>query len=432
MPDDTFKYALGQRPGPTFPSARAALGRPPRAGEGGYRAVRSLYIHVPFCFHKCHYCDFYSFVDSQDRQEPFVTRLIRELNALAPWALQAPLQTIFIGGGTPSLLRLPLWTRLLKALDDTFDLSLIRQGHGEFTVECNPETVTPDLLDILKAGGVDRVSLGAQSFQPDHLKTLERWHDPQNVVRSVELVRAAGLSRWSLDLIYAIPGQTLDQWTVDLDHALRLSPSHLSCYNLTFEPNTPMTKRLRRGEFEATPDELAGEMFQVTGERLRRAGLHRYEVSNYAAPGQESQHNLAYWRGEEWLAAGPSASAHVAGHRWKNVPRLGDYLAFDDAGFAPIQDHEPPDARRALAEDLMCGIRLAEGLPDEAMLARAASIDPDAPARLLHELRAYESVGDVRLAEGRWALTDAGFLRADAVAADLIAALEPHDEPEHS
>ncbi|MCC6285705.1 MAG: radical SAM family heme chaperone HemW [Phycisphaerales bacterium] len=396
----------------------------PARGNPGYRAVRSLYIHVPFCFHKCHYCDFYSFVDTQDRQEPFVRRLIRELQALSPWAAGEPLRTVFVGGGTPSLLRQPLWTVLLDALHSHFDLSLIRAGAGEFTVECNPETVTPELLQALRQGGVDRVSLGAQSFQPGHLKTLERWHDPASVARSVELVRAAGFPRWSLDLIYAIPGQTLQEWLLDLETALSLSPSHLSCYNLTFEPNTPMTRRLQRGEFRATPDDVAGEMFQVTGERLRRAGLHRYEVSNYATPGQESRHNLAYWRGEEWLAAGPSASAHVRGHRWKNIPRLGDYLSFDDDGFAPIQDHEIPDARRALAEDLMCGIRLAEGVEAAPALARAAALDPRAPSRLLSEFRAYEAVGDLRFDSGRWMLTDAGFLRADAVAADLIGALE--------
>src|SRR5690606_635826 len=144
-----------------------------------------LYIHVPFCFHKCHYCDFYSIVDTRDRQEAFVTRLERELNALTPYA-GAPLQTIFVGGGTPSLLRTDLWVRLLGALNRAFDLSAIMAGAGEFTVECNPETVTPGLMHTLAAGGVNRVSVGAQSFNPTHLKTLERWHDPENVGRSEE------------------------------------------------------------------------------------------------------------------------------------------------------------------------------------------------------------------------------------------------------
>lgn len=167
--------------------------------------VRSLYIHIPFCFHKCHYCDFYSLVDTRDRQEPLVERLLVELGALAPLAQGEALRTIFVGGGTPTLLRVDLWERLLDRLGRIFDLGPIRAGEGEFTVECNPETASEELLGVLRAGGVSRLSMGAQSFDPRHLKTLERWHDPASVGRAVELARRAAIERLSVDLILRSP-----------------------------------------------------------------------------------------------------------------------------------------------------------------------------------------------------------------------------------
>ncbi|MBL8760497.1 MAG: radical SAM family heme chaperone HemW, partial [Phycisphaerae bacterium] len=288
--------------------------------------ARSLYIHVPFCFHKCHYCDFYSIVDTRDRQAAFVDRLNQELAAQSHLAAGAPLRTIFVGGGTPSLLRPDLWTRLLATLENRFDLSLIRRGPGgltgEFTVECNPETVTPELADILASGGVTRVSMGAQSFHAAHLKTLERWHHPDNVARALDIAAGAGIARRSVDLIYAIPGQSVSDLERDLDAATSLPVEHVSAYNLTYEPNTAMTHRLKRGEFTPADEDLEADMFTLVGERLRARGFARYEVSNYARPGAECRHNLAYWRQDQWLACGPSASGHARGIRWKNTPRL--------------------------------------------------------------------------------------------------------------
>jgi oxygen-independent coproporphyrinogen-3 oxidase len=397
----------------------------PRAG--GPDPARSLYIHVPFCFHKCHYCDFYSLVDTRDRQEAFLARLIGELGAIAPWSGNVPLRTIFVGGGTPSLLRVELWERLLGALRGRFDLSQMGRGPGEFTVECNPETVTPELMRALAGGGVNRVSIGAQSFQPVHLKTLERWHDPANVGRAVELARAAGIPRQSVDLIFAIPGQTLEDWRRDLQAALALGVSHMSCYNLTYEAGTAMTARRDRGEFAPADEETEVAMYETTLAVLRGAGLARYEVSNYARPGDEARHNLVYWRQEPWLAAGPSASGHYAGHRWKNTPRLDDYLTVDDRGFAPIAEHEAPDPQRAVSERIMTGLRLAEGLPVSEVAERLGGV-PGRNGTTLDGLRmvaaGYAGTGHLAPAADRWTLTDSGFLIADAIAADFMAALD--------
>lgn len=413
MPENTPIPILGQRHRLTARTPLESAGIPPSNPP-----ARSLYIHIPFCFHKCHYCDFYSLVDTRDRQAPFVDRLIRELTALAPWAGGLPLKSIFVGGGTPSLLRPDLWQSLLAALHDHFNLSQMGRGPGEFTVEFNPETVTPQLMAIIASGGVNRVSMGAQSFNPTHLKTLERWHDPASIPRALAMAREAGITRQSIDLIFAIPGQTLDDWKQDLDAALALGTTHLSCYNLTYEPHTAMTARLARGEFAPADEDLEVAMYEATLATLRAAGLERYEVSNYAKPGDEARHNLAYWRQDPWLAAGPSASAHIGGHRWKNAPRLDDYLNQDDNGFAPIVDHEPPDPKRALSERIMTGLRLAEGLDCREILAGHAG------PRLESIAHAAAARGHLTLSPGRWTLTDAGFLLADAIAADLMAALD--------
>ncbi len=414
-----------------IPLANQIAARPSLRSARGFLAdarpsspARSLYIHVPFCFHKCHYCDFYSIVDTQDRQDAFVDRLVRELRALAPLAAGAPLDTIFVGGGTPTLLRVGLWERLLRELPREFDLSRILAADGEFTVETNPETLTPDLAGVLRAGGVGRVSMGAQSFDPRHLKALERWHDPQSVPRALAIARGAGIRRLSMDLIFAIPGQTLDDWRRDLARALELGTDHLSCYNLTYEPGTAMTARLKRGEFPPPDEDLEVEMYRATLDTLRGAGLDRYEVSNYARPGQECAHNMAYWRQHDWLAAGPSASGHVAGHRWKNAPRLDDYLRHDDAGFAPVVEHEGPDAARALRERIMTGLRVREGLDRVELLERAGAVSPpgSTPGPALRRVSGSLSARGWLLEEhGRWSLTDAGMLFADRAAAEMMA-----------
>lgn len=428
--------------------------QPDREPCSGIRPpIGSLYIHIPFCSHKCHYCDFYSFVDTRDQQEVFTSRLIEEFHWLAASQRVAAdgdaernrpsLSTIFIGGGTPSLLAIKHWRRILATLHNLFDLTPITDpgGVGEWTVECNPESATLELLQSLKAAGVNRISLGAQSFNPVHLKALERTHNPENVARALDLARSAGFERTSIDLIYAIPGQTMDDWRRDLEAALELKTKHISCYNLTYEPNTAMTRRLQAGEFRPIDDETEAHMHELAVELLQRRGLQRYEVSNFAVAGHESRHNLAYWRQEQWLAAGPSASGHAfAGHsrrlgswRWKNVPRLGDYLA--SGGYSPIVDCEPPDPNRLLRERLMMGLRLREGIDAQEFLCDLETIAPARAEPLLAEVRrsidagwidaGAIGAGSIGGGAGRaiWRLTDAGFLMCDFVASRLMQAV---------
>jgi oxygen-independent coproporphyrinogen-3 oxidase len=397
------------------PDARVALASP---GND----VASLYIHVPFCFHKCHYCDFYSFVDSRDRQADFVEALSVELGAISP--ASGPLKTIFVGGGTPSLLRPELWEGLLVTLGDRFDLSRL----AEFTVECNPETVTPELASVLHNGGVTRASVGAQSFEPRHLKTLERWHDPANVERSLATLRDAGIARRSVDLIFGIPGQTLGEWETDLDTALGLLDGdgieHISAYALTYEQGTAMTKKLELGRLDAIDEDVEVEMQLLTWSKLADRGFERYEVSNFARAGAECLHNMAYWRQEQWLAAGPSASGHARGYRWKNIPRLPDWMDSVRAtgGWSSVVDLETPSAPRALAERIMTGLRLREGLDLTDLLERAESFG--AGSRLRREIDRFADRGELEIGvDGRLRLADQGWLFADGIAASLMDAL---------
>ena len=198
---------------------------------------------------------------------------------------------------------------------------------SEFTVEANPATVSLEYAAMLREIGVDRLSFGAQSFDPAELKILEREHNPADVLRSVELARSAGFERLNVDLIFAIPGQSLDSWMFSLESAIALGTSHLSCYNLTYEPNTPMAVRQRLGEFVGTEETLELEMLRATRARLADAGFEAYEISNFARPGQACQHNVNYWTGGNYVGLGPSAASHVEGVRWKNRPHLGEWDA---------------------------------------------------------------------------------------------------------
>lgn len=351
---------------------------------GPHERVDALYLHLPFCFHKCHYCDFYSVVEPDEqaspRQAAFTDALIAELTRRAG---QAPIRpaTLFAGGGTPTYLRADLWARLLDTL---LGLGILDPGQGhEFTVEANPETVTPELMNQLAEGGVNRVSIGAQSFDRGSLKALERWHDPDSVPRAVAICRDAAITNLSLDLIFAIPGQTPAMLERDLDALLALSPTHLSTYGLTYEPNTPLTAKLRVGQVDRVEEQLERAMYELVLDKLEAAGFEHYEVSNWALKAKEAsphahgvdgvnavgsppaatyrcRHNLAYWHNQNWLGVGPGAASHINGRRWKNAPNLTRYL--QDAPNPPTRDHEQLDAPGRFAERLMLGLRLREGI----------------------------------------------------------------------
>jgi len=379
--------------------------------------VPGLYVHVPFCFHKCHYCDFYSITRQKpDRMAAFVELVLAEADQ---WrAAGGPTvrpRTVFFGGGTPSLLPIDDMRRLLLGLRERFDFA----GLEEWTVEANPATVTAEYAAMLREEKVDRLSFGAQSFRPEDLATLERHHAPDDVARSVELARAAGFRRLNVDLIYAIPGQDLAAWADNLDRAVALGTEHVSCYALTYEPTTPMAVKKRLGRLRAVEDEAELEMLHHTRRRLRAAGLEPYEVSNYARAGQACRHNMLYWHGEGYVGLGPSAASHVAGTRWKNRGHLREWEDAIRAGQRPVTEAEQLTPRHRAGELAMLQLRLAEGIVLADFERRCGF---DAHRLFADVIERYARVGLLNVDDAAIRLTDRGLNVADAVAADFLAA----------
>ena len=378
--------------------------------------IEALYVHVPFCFHKCHYCDFYSITrQTPERMDHFVNLVLAEA---AQWARSRPAEslrprTIFFGGGTPSLLPQRAMQRLLSGLRNHFDLSAVE----EWTIEVNPATAEEAYCRMLRENGVDRLSFGAQSFRPDELAALERHHDPDDVARSLDLARRAGFDRLNLDLIYAVPGQDLAAWSYSLERAISLGTSHLSCYGLTYESNTPMAVKKRLGVFQAVEEPIELEMLHHTRKRLAEVGQPAYEISNYAAPGQECRHNLIYWTGGNYLGLGPSAASHISGWRWRNRPHLGEWESAVARGSLPATDVEHLTPDRRAGELAMLMLRLTRGLNFADFFGRtglcATDYFSDPIARL-------SRLGFIHVDADAVRLTDSGINLADAIAAEFL------------
>ena len=378
--------------------------------------VTGLYVHIPFCFHKCHYCDFYSITrQTPQRMGGFVDLVLREADV---WTHSGPTlrpRTVFFGGGTPTLLPVGEMHRLIVGLKEWFDFS----GCGEWTVEANPATVSPEYCRMLLDAGVDRISMGAQSFDPAELSILERHHQPDDVPRSLEIVRSAGIRRVNLDLIYAIPGQTLEGWMQSLERAIALGTDHLSCYGLTYEPNTPLAVRRRLGLVKSIDPELEIEMLRATRRRLAEAGLRSYEISNYSRAGQECRHNLLYWQGGDYVGLGPSAASHVQGWRWRNRPHLGEWEKSLDMGQLPAIEIETLTPRQRAGELAMLMLRLSNGIIHAEFAAR---VGHDAPALFAEVIDRLAPLGLLDVSETSIRLSERGLAVADSVAAEFLAA----------
>jgi putative oxygen-independent coproporphyrinogen III oxidase len=371
------------------------------AAPGRTAWPRSLYVHVPFCLSICPYCDFVVqagrvATESGGLLERFQAALLVELRlrsgGVGSGSGPRPvLDTIYLGGGTPSLLGPRRVAALLAAVDRELGVA----SGAEITIEVNPGPRDRGDLPGFVAAGVTRVSVGAQSLQPDELRRLGRRHAPSEVVETVRLARAAGAASVSLDLLYDVPGQTLRPWRATLDAALDLGPDHVSAYALTLDdpdaegltgptgdhlPLRPGARRWRtRAAGEQDPDRAAA-MYRLADERLEGAGLRWYEVSNWARPGHRSRHNLAYWRRQPYLALGPGAHGFDGRRRWWNAARLDGYLRAllpeDDAALVlPPGGHETVGARAALAERAILGLRLSDGL--DARVADGLRRDPE-------------------------------------------------------
>ncbi len=300
---------------------------------------RAAYIHVPFCAHRCGYCDFAALAGADHLADRYLDALSREIEAIGE---PREVDTIFIGGGTPTRLSAEQLGRLLTMIRERFRL----ESGGEWTVEANPGTLDKQKVDVLVEGGVNRVSLGAQSFQPPLLKALERDHDPEDIPKAIDLIRTR-FPRWSFDLIFGAPGSTLEHWQADLENALSLKPDHLSCYGLVYEKGTPLHKHWQAGQVLAVDEETERSMYAHTIDRLNLAGLLQYEISNFARPGQESRHNLVYWANEAYFGFGLGAARYIQGVRSTNTREMSAYLRRIESGGSATGPTETldPEAR---------------------------------------------------------------------------------------
>jgi len=320
--------------------------------------LASLYIHIPFCERKCLYCDFYS-VASTTPVEDFLAALMREIVLRRDQLGAAPFETIFFGGGTPSLLTPRQLERILTCLQATFRIA----PGAEITLETNPGTVTQDSLRAFRTLGVNRLSVGIQSFHDRELTCLGRIHNRGEALRCVRWGRAAGFENIGIDLIYSIPGQTLDQWEENLRIAVDLAPHHIAAYSLIVEDHTPLARLVRTGEVRTTPVELEARMYERTMEWLAARGYEHYEVSNYALPGFRCRHNCAYWTHADYLGFGPSAHSFRArgdsarGRRWWNVSDLPTYIELLARGLLPVASEERIGVGELIHERVLLGLR---------------------------------------------------------------------------
>ena len=364
--------------------------------------TRHLYIHIPFCPKLCPYCSFYSEVSDRNKTQRFLDALLLELDRERT---KTPLQpeTIFFGGGTPSALSTPQLDYLLTGIRKRLDLSALK----EWTLEMNPATVSLEKAALLRALGVNRISMGVQSWDAPMLEVLGRVHSGPQAERSYAILREAGFENVNLDLMFAIPTQTRRQWERSLRQTIALGPEHISSYCLTYEEDTEFFAKFQSGEF--TQDEnWDADLFEMTMDILESGGYHQYEVSNYALPGRDCLHNLAYWTGADYLGIGPSAFATIGGRRWQNVANAEEYSHRILSGESAIVFEESLDDETRRGERIAFALRTDRGVPRRLLEAWPT------------EVAEFEALGFLGSAEDRVVLTRRGKLLADSVAEAFV------------
>jgi oxygen-independent coproporphyrinogen-3 oxidase len=371
-----------------------------------------LYIHVPFCATRCGYCDFHTNVPRKGEMEPFVDALLLELDRCVTSA-DVSVRTIFVGGGTPSVLP----TRLLRRLFDALGTAATEHGPVEFTVEVNPASLNDTKASIFRDAGVNRISMGVQSFHDHELRVLDRIHSVADIEPSAEVIRRWGFDHFSVDLIFGIPGQTMTSWRESLHRAVALGVDHLSCYGLTYEQGTPLRSRLDGGLFEAVNEVAEAEFYEVLMDQAAEAGFEQYEISNFARPGAESQHNLRYWRNEPVIGVGPSAASYLGGRRWSNVRDTAMYTRTIVAGDDTSVDLEQLSDLERAGETAMLRLRLNEGIDCEVFVGQTG-FHPEALFGGLIETFAARGL---LVSDGkRIALTRTGRLVADSIVSEFL------------
>ena len=379
----------------------------------------SLYIHIPFCAKKCTYCDFNTYADMDESYAPYVDALCREISTMGAHRKRPPVRTIFIGGGTPTVLLISQLRQILQSCFAAFDIL----PNAEITSEANPGTVNENYLREMMALGINRISFGAQSFNPAELSMLGRIHAADDIGKTVASARRAGFRNLNLDLIYALPNQDLASWQNTLTQTINLSPEHISLYSLTLEHGTALRAQVARGELPAPDSDTAADMYELADALLAQAGYRQYEISNWAKPAFECAHNLTYWRNEPYLGMGAGAHSFENEHRWWNVRAVGRYIEMmstaGDAHSHPAQaDFEAIDRRLEMGETMMLGLRLTqEGVSFSAFEARFGTPMAAVFGNIIDKLK---TLGLLEEADQRLRLTSSGRLLGNRVFAEFL------------
>ena len=370
-----------------------------------------IYIHIPFCARKCNYCDFLSAPETRETKERYLSLLDREMQLYKEIVSAREADTLFIGGGTPSFLETDLTDKLLCSVKKWIPSENLK----EFTIECNPNSVTEEKLNLYKEAGVTRISLGMQSACDEELKKLGRLHSVKEFEKTYELVRKHGFERVNIDVMAAIPGQTIESYKHTLEYVVGLSPEHISSYSLIIEEGTPFYEKYR--ENPPVDEDTDRQMYDLTKEILGRHGYQRYEISNYAKEGQECIHNLKYWQGGDYLGLGLGAASCMEHERWSNVRGLTDYEDRICRGQKPVEQTEELGEEEQKAEFMFLGLRCMEGVSAERFEKKFHQSVEERYGKVLHK---YENMGLMRLANGNWQLTEQGIDVSNHIFADFL------------
>lgn len=375
--------------------------------------MAGVYVHIPFCASRCSYCDFYSTLKLETAGSHYVDALIGEAVLRRCELHGEAVRTLYLGGGTPSQLPLPLLSRLVEGLRGALDL----HGVEEFTIEANPDDVTPEWCAALPALGVNRVSMGVQSFEDRILRAIGRRHTSQQVVKAVENLHDVGIGNISLDLIYGLPGQTLDSWAESVDRAIALAPRHVSAYWLTYEPGTRLWRQREQGEVTEVPEDVCIAMYHLLVKRLQEAGFEHYEISNFSLPGYHSRHNSSYWDGTPYLGLGAAAHSYDRNVRRSNPHDLHAYITCIAAGKTACIEEEMTLWER-YDERVMLLLRTAAGMDVERL---RQEFGDELAGHFLHEVQRHIAAGNIRReGDSRYVLTTDGILLSDSVMRDLM------------
>ena len=374
--------------------------------------MAGLYIHIPFCTQKCIYCDFMSGTNLSLREQ-FIDALIVEMDCYLDFFKEDKIRTIYFGGGTPSLLSVAELKRIYDAIAERWDVSEVE----EFTMECNPDDLSEEYLRTLCGLPINRLSIGVQSFVDDELKWLNRRHTAEEAFDAVERAKRAGFKNVTIDLMFALPVQTLDSLNYSIDKALELGVQHISAYSLMFEPDSKITKLMELNRLEPLDEDVAADMFDLLSKRLIEAGYEQYEISNYAKKDFESRHNSGYWHGMRYLGLGPSAHSFDGEKRWSNVAHTIKYIDLvrnEELGF---RNEELLNMDERFNELVFTALRTKIGVDLQDLRLRFGDMRCD---RFLRQAQKYIDVGNMYMSNNRIALTHSGIYISDFIISDFM------------